>query len=313
MALQPVDGLFSANGERRGLLHKFRSILYALTSKPLKDRIMSQKDDFSIHFIGGGNMASAMIGGLLRHGCLAKQLTVVDPDPNVVQRHQASGLNGSLVFEAPTNEPDMVIWAVKPQSFKAACTPVAPHTRQALHLSVAAGLTTDALSSWLGTERIVRAMPNTPALIGLGQAGLYARPAVSLLDKERINQVMHAIGQSIWVPRESDLDAVTAISGSGPAYVFYFLEAMMDAAQRMGLSAQTATQLAVGTFEGATALAKASSEPPGVLRERVTSKGGTTFAALEHMRAHQLNEHFVQALMAARHRAEEMGKELGSQ
>ena len=258
-------------------------------------------------------MASAMIGGLLQKGFAAGQLAVVDPDPGVVQRHQAHGLQAQLAFQPPAQAPDVVIWAVKPQSFKAACAPVAPHTRDALHLSVAAGLTTDALCRWLGTERIVRAMPNTPALIGLGQTGLYARPAATAVDRERVNEVMQAIGQSIWVPQEADLDAVTAISGSGPAYVFYFLEAMMDAAERMGLSPSTAAQLALGTFEGATALAKSSAEPPGVLRERVTSKGGTTFAALEHLRAHQVNAHFVQALMAARARAEEMGRELGSQ
>ena len=258
-------------------------------------------------------MASALIGGLLRNGFAPAQITVIDPVEEVLERHRAHGLSAQVQFQAPQNPIDLVIWAVKPQTFRQACADVAPHARDALHLSVAAGLTTESLSRWLGSERIVRAMPNTPALIGKGQTGLFACDAVTPLDRQRIEQVMAATGQSLWFGDEAALDAVTALSGSGPAYVFYFMEAMMAAAQRMGIAPDQARQLVLGTFEGATALALASPESPGVLRERVTSKGGTTFAALEHMRSHQLGEHLADALMAACHRAEEMGRELGQQ
>lgn len=274
---------------------------------------MTLTSHFGIHFIGGGNMATALIGGLIRNGIHASQITVIDPVEEVLERHRSHGLSAYPSFKAPQKAIDLVIWAVKPQTFRQACTDVAPHARDALHLSVAAGLTTEALSRWLGSARIVRAMPNTPALIGKGQTGLYACAAVTQTDRECIDEVMATTGQSIWLTNEADLDTVTALSGSGPAYVFYFMESMMAAAQRMGLNPDQARQLVLGTFEGATALAMSSSDPPGVLRERVTSKGGTTFAALEHMRGHQLAEHFGDALMAARQRAEEMGRELGQQ
>jgi pyrroline-5-carboxylate reductase len=236
---------------------------------------------------------------------------VIDPVEDALARHRSNGLSVSPHFIHPVDPIDLVIWAVKPQSFHEACVGIAPHTRNALHLSVAAGLTTDTLSGWLDTDRIVRAMPNTPALIGKGQTGLFARSAATELDRQRIEHVMAATGQTLWVSQEALLDAVTALSGSGPAYVFYFMEAMMAAGQKMGLPPDQTRQLVLGTFEGATALALASSESPGVLREKVTSKGGTTFAALEQMRLHHLGDHFVNALMAARNRAEEMGRELG--
>ena len=167
------------------------------------------------------------------------------------------------------------------------------------------------MARWLASERIVRAMPNTPALIGRGITGLYARPAVSASERDAIGAVIAPTGPGLWLDREDLLDAVTALSGSGPAYVFYFLEAMIEAGQAMGLSAEQSRQLALATFGGAAALASESSEPPAVLRERVTSKGGTTYAALSHMQAHDMKAHFMAAMRAAQARAQELGQEFG--
>jgi pyrroline-5-carboxylate reductase len=176
---------------------------------------------------------------------------------------------------------------------------------------VAAGIRSDSIARWLGTQRIVRAMPNTPALIGKGMTALYARAGVSAQDRSRVEQVVATTGQSLWVTQEVQLDAVTALSGSGPAYVFFFLEAMTQAGIEMGLARQQAYQLAVGTFAGAAELARASDDPPEVLRQRVTSKGGTTHAAISAMERDQVQALFIKALHAARQRAAELGDEFG--
>jgi pyrroline-5-carboxylate reductase len=176
---------------------------------------------------------------------------------------------------------------------------------------VAAGIRSDSIAQWLGTERVVRAMPNTPALVGLGMTGLYARAGVGAPDRDAVEQVVATTGAHVWLRQERDLDAVTALSGSGPAYVFYFLEAMREAGVQMGLDADTALRLAIGTFSGASALAQASQDPPEVLRERVTSKGGTTYAALTAMEAAGIKAAFVQAMHAAGRRATELGDEFG--
>jgi pyrroline-5-carboxylate reductase len=265
-----------------------------------------------IAFIGGGNMASALIGGLRRQGLPADHLHVVEPFAPA--RQQLLETHGVQALEAPDatlSQAHLVVWAVKPQVFKEAAEPSASVTREALHLSVAAGILTDSIASWLHTERVVRAMPNTPALIGQGQTGLFARAGVSLQDRQVIEQVMSGTGQHVWVAQESLLDAVTAISGSGPAYVFYFIEAMSRAAERMGLSPEQARQLSIGTFCGAAELARRSTDSPAILRERVTSKGGTTYAALTTMQSLGVAEHFEQAMEAARLRAAELGEAFG--
>jgi pyrroline-5-carboxylate reductase len=264
-----------------------------------------------IAFMGGGNMASAILGGLLRQGMAPQQLMVVDPSPEACQRLSAQGVQAFTAAGPDLARADLVVWAVKPQVFAEAARPAVPHVRGALHLSVAAGITSDSIAHWLGTQRIVRAMPNTPALVGLGQTGLYARPPVSAADRQLVEQVLAATGQSLWVEPEPLLDAVTALSGSGPAYCFYFIEAMVRAGTAMGLTEAQAKQLAVGTMAGAAELARASSEPPAVLRERVTSKGGTTHAALMHLEAMHVGVHFQEALEKARMRAGELGKEFG--
>jgi pyrroline-5-carboxylate reductase len=265
-------------------------------------------------FIGGGNMASALIGGLVRQGLPPTQISVVEPDADQRARLGAQwGVQAQASAGPSLAEATVVVWAVKPQTFREAAVACAPHTGAALHLSVAAGIRSDSMRDWLGSERMVRAMPNTPALVGAGMTGLYARAAVSEPDCRLVEAILAPTGQWLWLPRESDLDAVTALSGSGPAYVFYFLEAMRRAGTEMGLTPEVATQLAVGTFVGASALAQAATEPPEVLRERVTSKGGTTHAALSALEAAGVGEAFVAAMQAARERAQVLGDTYGRQ
>jgi len=263
-------------------------------------------------FVGGGNMANAMIGGLIRHGAASSAIRVVEPFAATAQALQAQhGVAVQPAADASLKDCALVVWAVKPQVFKQAALLTAPHVPQGLHLSVAAGITSNSIAQWLHTERVVRAMPNTPALVGLGQTGLYARSAVSQAEKAAITDMMGLMGQSLWVDTEDLLDAVTALSGSGPAYVFYFLEAMVDAGVHMGLTPAQAHQLAVGTFVGASELARSSSDTPAVLRERVTSKGGTTFAALSVMQEKGLHAILLKAMQAAQERAKNLGQELG--
>ena len=269
---------------------------------------------FSHHmaFIGGGNMASAIIGGLIRQGMRPDQFTVVEPFADTATKLLKDfGINALPAAGPELARADLVVWAVKPQVFSEAAAPVMPHTRTALHLSVAAGIRTDSIGRWVGTDRVVRCMPNTPALVGQGITGLFACPSVTPADQKLVEQVIGTTGQFIWVQQESQLDAVTALSGSGPAYVFYFLEAMTEAGLGMGLSAEQAYQLAVATFSGASSLAAASSESPEVLRQRVTSKGGTTYAALTAMEAAGIKPAFVKAMQAAEQRARELGDEFG--
>jgi pyrroline-5-carboxylate reductase len=266
----------------------------------------------AIAFIGGGNMAGAIIGGLLRQGMAAADIEVVEPFGEARDRLKAQ--YGVVALEhagAALARAGLVVWAVKPQTFKEAAAQARAHCANALHLSVAAGIRSDSIAEWLGTERVVRAMPNTPALVGKGMTALYARPAVSAMDKRRVEEAIATTGESLWVDGEAQLDAVTALSGSGPAYVFFFLEAMTRAGVEMGLSREQAYRLAVGTFAGASELARASDDPPELLRQRVTSKGGTTYAAVTSMEQDRVQESFVKALHAARERARELGDEFG--
>lgn len=267
----------------------------------------------AIAFIGGGNMASAIIGGLIRQGLAAAQIEVVEPFAQARDKLKAQfGLTPQEQAGAALARASLVVWAVKPQTFKEAAAQARAHTGKALHLSVAAGIRSDSIAQWLGTQRIVRSMPNTPALVGKGMTALYARPGVSQQDKTRVEQVIATTGESLWVDQEAHLDAVTALSGSGPAYVFFFLEAMTQAGIEMGLSREQAYKLSVATFAGASELARASDDAPEVLRQRVTSKGGTTHAAITSMEADQVQALFIKALHAARQRANELGNEFGS-
>ena len=258
-------------------------------------------------------MASAIIGGLIRQGLPAANIEVVEPFAAARDKLRTEfGIAAQERAGAALERAGLVVWAVKPQTFKEAAAPARAHTTGALHLSVAAGIRSDSIARWLGTQRIVRSMPNTPALIGKGMTALYARPGVLAQDRARVEQVIATTGQSLWVQEEAQLDAVTALSGSGPAYVFFFLEAMTQAGAQMGLSREQAYQLAVGTFAGASELARASDDPPEVLRQRVTSKGGTTYAAITSMEQDQVQALFIRALHAARQRAKELGEEFGA-
>lgn len=269
--------------------------------------------DSPIAFIGGGNMASAIIGGLVRQGLPPARVRVVEPFAETRAKLLADHGVHALEQAGPAlADAGLVVWAVKPQVFAEATAPVRAHTAGALHLSVAAGIRSDSIARWLGTERIVRAMPNTPALVGLGMTGLYAREAVSAADRAQVEQVIATTGAAQWVAQEAQLDAVTALSGSGPAYVFYFLEAMVQAGVAMGLPADQARQLAVGTFAGAAELARRSDEPLDLLRQRVTSKGGTTYAAITSMEQDQVAQAFVRAMQAAEQRARELGDAFGA-
>jgi pyrroline-5-carboxylate reductase len=266
----------------------------------------------SIAFIGGGNMASAIIGGLLRQGMSASQLVVVEPfAPQREKLLTDFGVHAQEKAGAALQDAALVVWAVKPQMFKEAASASAAFVSTALQLSVMAGIPTGSMARLLGTERIVRAMPNTPALIGQGITGLYARAAANAQDKVEIERIISTTGELIWVESEAQIDAVTALSGSGPAYVFYFIEAMMRAGQDMGLSAEQARLLAQSTFAGAAKLAQNSSESPATLRERVTSKGGTTYAALTSLQQAQVAQAFEAAMQQAYTRAGELGREFG--
>ena len=267
----------------------------------------------NIAFIGGGNMASAIIGGLLKRGAPAASIQVVEPLDE--QRQKLKEQFGVQLHAAPNAQlasAALVVWAIKPQIFKDAALQTRFHTKTALHLSVAAGITSSSIARWLDTDHVVRAMPNTPALVGKGMTALYARPAVSDAGRTLADRVIKTTGQRLWLDDEDQLDAVTALSGSGPAYVFYFIEAMIEAGVLMGLNREQAHQLAVGTFVGSAALAKASTEPIEILRSRVTSKGGTTYAAITSMEQDDIKALFIRAMQAARQRAHELGDEFGA-
>ena len=266
-----------------------------------------------IAFIGGGNMASAIIGGLIRQGLPAARIDVVEPfeatRAALLQQHGVTALPAAGEALARCA---VVVWAVKPQTFAEAAASVKAFAANALHLSVAAGIPSASIARWLGTERIVRAMPNTPALIGQGVTGLYADASVSAAERTQAEQVLAAVGSTVWVGDEKLIDAVTALSGSGPAYVFYFIEAMVRGGQDLGLTADQARALAIATFTGASALAAQSPESPATLRERVTSKGGTTEAALKVMAERGVKEGIVAGCKAAEARGQELGKLLGA-
>jgi len=266
----------------------------------------------TIAFIGGGNMAGAIVGGLVAGGRRADSILVVDP--GVSQRRARADRFGVRVLpaaDASLAAAGLVVWAVKPQLFRVAAAPCAPHVAGALQLSVMAGIRSDAIVAATGSERVVRAMPNTPALIGQGVAGVFARPAVSAADRAAVAAALAPTGEIVWLDDEAALDAVTALSGSGPAYVFHLIEAMLAAAREMGLADADARRLAVRTVAGAAALAAASSDSPETLRRNVTSPGGTTHAAMTLIEARGVKTAIVEAIVAARDRARELGDEFG--
>jgi pyrroline-5-carboxylate reductase len=263
----------------------------------------------NIVFIGGGNMAQALVGGLVKAGRPGRSIVVVEP--NETTRRKLAGRYGATARSTagPSIEAaEIIVWAVKPQAFEAAVKPFEKQVANALHISVMAGVRTDAIVAATGSERVVRAMPNTPALIGQGIAGLFARPAVTEEDRADATALLEPTGELVWVGQEPQLDAVTALSGSGPAYVFLILEALLDAGRQMGLPAPVARRLAEQTLAGSAALAAASPEAPDELRRHVTSPGGTTEAAIAVLETRAVREAFVAAVLAARAKSEALGK-----
>lgn len=267
----------------------------------------------TIAFLGGGNMAAALIGGLVAKGTDPRSIAVVEVSPAAREKLGARyPVHISTAPDAVMQRSDVIVLAVKPQDAKAALASITIH--QQLVISIAAGLTLHTLSRWLGGHRkLVRVMPNTPALIGAGIAGLYALPEVSAEEKKKAETILGAVGEAVWVPEERLLDPVTAVSASGPAYVFWFIEQLAATAEKLGISPQVSKKLALHTVLGAAKLAASSNEPPATLRKNVTSKGGTTEAALKVFDEEKLAERFQRAIEAASKRATQLGDELGKQ
>lgn len=263
-------------------------------------------------FIGGGNMATALAGGMLAKGARAESIRIVEPLADARERI-ASRLPQVRLFAATVPDAvrgiELAVLAVKPQQVRDAAQALAPFVDTVpVVLSIAAGIRVVDLSRWLGGyRRIVRSMPNTPALVGAGISGAFAAPDVDGSTRERAASVLAAAGEIVWCEREEALDGITGVSGSGPAYVFYFLEALERAAAELGFSAADARRLACATFEGAIKLAQSSNLPPATLRVQVTSKGGTTERAIATMDAARLQDVFVHAVKAAAERARELG------
>jgi pyrroline-5-carboxylate reductase len=276
-----------------------------------------EEDTMKIAFIGGGNMAAALIAGLANKLTQAADIHVVDPNPDSLARLRTQyGVTTGGAIDALVGAAEVIVLAVKPQSMREVTTQLLPflnQLKQPLIVSIAAGIRSADLSRWLGGYgAIVRCMPNTPALIGMGITGMVAMAGVSQQQRTFADDILRAVGATVWLDDESKIDAVTGLSGSGPAYVFYFIEAMQQAAAELGLSAEQGTQLALATFNGAAQLATRSSEPVSLLRERVTSKGGTTYAALTSMEGSGVKAAIVKAVHAAAQRGKEMGDELGA-
>jgi pyrroline-5-carboxylate reductase len=268
-----------------------------------------------IAFIGGGNMATALIGGLIKRGVAASDLYAVDPNDEARARlADAFSIRTGDRADGTLGDYDALVIAVKPQVMKAVVESIAPWLRGQLIISIAAGIRAADIARWLGGyRRVVRTMPNTPALIGMGITGLAALPDVDRAGRALAEQVVSAVGEAVWLDDEAKIDAVTALSGSGPAYVFYFIEAMQNAARELGLDDAQGRALAVATFTGAAQLAAQSSEPASVLRERVTSKGGTTAAALASFDMDGVKDAIERGVLAANARAAEMGDQFGAQ
>jgi len=285
----------------------------------MTDSLHSPLTQTHITFIGGGNMGRALIGGLLSSGLSAKQIMVVEPLTATAEKLKAD-FSVAIIHSIDTLQIDsklehVVVMAVKPQDFKQVALSLAPHfkaidAQRLLVISIAAGIQLSSMANWLGHSRCVRAMPNTPALIGMGMTGLCAGASVDAQACSKATALCNAVGQSVWVKDEHLIDAVTALSGSGPAYVFAFLEALQRGGEKLGLDPDTARALAYATLQGAAQLAINTDESAGSLREKVTSKGGTTAAALAVLQEGNWQGILEAALAAAAKRGQAMGDEL---
>ena len=275
---------------------------------------MSVLDNKKISFIGGGNMAQALISGLISCGVKPELITVADPSTEIRQQIDAKGMN----TVDPTTDPkaavidaDVIVLAVKPQVMKPVVGAFADALENQLVISVAAGLSTDLLSDMLGGYRnIVRAMPNTPAMIQMGATGLYATADINDVQKQLATAVMEASGLVMWVDDETHMHAVTAVSGSAPAYMFYFIESMIDGAVALGLDKEQASALAMQTVLGAAKMAIGSDDEPAELRRKVTSPNGTTQAAIESMQGNEIGRQIAEAMKACYDRSDALSEEM---
>jgi len=275
---------------------------------------MSVLDNKKITFIGGGNMAQALISGLVSCGVKPELITVADPSEEV--RKQSTALKLNTVD--PVSDPkaavinaDVIVLAVKPQVMKAVVSAFADVLDDQLVISVAAGLSTDILSSMLGGYRnIVRAMPNTPAMIQMGATGLYGTDDTTEKQKQLATAVMEASGLVMWVDDEEHMHAVTAVSGSAPAYVFYFIESMIDGGVALGLDKEQASALAMQTVLGAAKMAMGSDDTPAELRRKVSSPNGTTQAAIESMQDNEIGRQIAEAMKACSDRSQALSEEM---
>jgi pyrroline-5-carboxylate reductase len=267
-----------------------------------------------ITFLGGGNMANALIGGLRQQGYSAAGIQVVEPVAESRDKLTESyGVRCTPVADASALNCEVLVLAVKPQVMKEALKPLVGKLREQLVISIAAGLRLADISRWLGGySRLVRCMPNTPALISAGLTGLYADPSVDREGQGMAEKILGAVGRTLWIDDEAKMDAVTAISGSGPGYVFYLMEALENAARDLGFDDATARLMTVETFLGAARLAEQSPDSVGVLRQRVTSKGGTTEAALNSFEADGVMAAIRRGAAAADQRGRELCELLGA-
>ncbi|MDN3399034.1 pyrroline-5-carboxylate reductase [Psychrobacter sp. APC 3426] len=275
---------------------------------------MSVLDNKKISFIGGGNMAQALISGLVSCGVKPSLITVADPSSEAREQLAAKGLNAvdpTVDAKAAVIDADIVVLAVKPQVMKPVVSAFADALDNQLVISVAAGLSTALLSDMLGGySHIVRAMPNTPAMIQMGATGLYGTDDISAEQKQLATAVMEASGLVMWVDNEEHMHAVTAVSGSAPAYMFYFIESMVDGAVALGLDKEQASALAMQTMLGAAKMAMGSDDAPAELRRKVTSPNGTTQAAVESMQANDIGRQIVEAMQACYDRSQALSEEM---
>lgn len=262
----------------------------------------------NITFIGGGNMATAIIGGLAGG---EHHIQVVEPGADKRQQLVAD-FNVTALAAMPSafGADDIIVLAVKPQVLREVCQSLAPVLGGALVISIAAGIGIAAMTRWLGSDRIIRVMPNTPAMVGKGVSGLYAAANVAARDREHATAIMAAVGATTWLAAESGIDDITSVSGSGPAYVFYFIESMIEGAVKAGFGEEEARRLVLATFDGAVELARQSPLPVATLRQNVMSKGGTTERAIFRFEADGVKSAIVAGMTDCRDRSVEMGVEL---
>ncbi|MDH5424669.1 MAG: pyrroline-5-carboxylate reductase [Gammaproteobacteria bacterium] len=268
-----------------------------------------------ITFIGGGNMATSLIAGLICNDYIASDITVAEPDQKKCDKlHQLYAVNAFTDNQQAIADAEIIVLAVKPQVMQPVCKALASTVQKTrpLVISIAAGLLSKDISRWLGDNiSMVRCMPNTPSLLNAGATGLFANENVSASQKQQAEQILSTAGITVWVEQETLLDAVTAVSGSGPAYYFLFMEAMQNAAEKLGLNQQQAKQLTLQTALGAARMAIESDDDVAILRNRVTSKGGTTEQAIKTFEERQLQDIVMQAMQAANDKAIDLAAILG--